>query len=232
MIGKLSGELKTGGVGEFVRGNAAPAASVVVNLPTVPEKRPEDFIAIIRQFYSLPPKPDRTPKADPIMVNNSHDPPSLLKNYGKHRNWILLKLVGTKSNRDGIGARATVRAGGNQQLQEVRSGGGYISQSDFRLHFGLGSATKIDVLEIRWPSGLVEKLEDIPANQILSVKEGVGIVKHYCFVEMTPRPSSEVRNCVSCGNPEGLKAATRLKPEKKFCRIAKGTRKDTVGHPR
>ena len=70
-----------------------------------------------------------------------------------------------------------VRTGGHQQLQEVRSGGGYISQSDFRLHFGLGSATKIDVLEIRWPSGTVNKFEDVPANQILSIKEGVGIVQ-------------------------------------------------------
>src|SRR5438034_202869 len=107
-----------------------------------------------------------------LLVNNSHDPPSLLKNNGKHGNWILVKLVGTKSNRDGIGARVTVRAGGHQQLQEVRSGGGYVSQSDLRLHFGLGAAMKIDVLEIQWPSGLVQNLENIPANQILSIKEG------------------------------------------------------------
>ena len=112
-----------------------------------------------------------------LLVNNSHDPPSLLKNYGQQGNWILLKLLGTRSNRDAIGAKVTVRAGGRQQLQEVRSGGGYISQSDFRLHFGLGLATKIDVLEIRWPSGLVEKLKGVQANQILSVKEGAGIAK-------------------------------------------------------
>ena len=113
-----------------------------------------------------------------LLVNNSHDPPSLLKNYGPHGNWILIKLVGTKSNRDAIGAQVRVRTNGHQQLQEVRSGGGYISQSDFRLHFGIGSATKVDQLEIRWPSGLVEKLEDIPANQILTVKEAAGIAKH------------------------------------------------------
>jgi hypothetical protein len=113
-----------------------------------------------------------------LLVNNSHDLPSLLKNYGKHGNWILVKLIGTKSNRDAIGAQVRIRTSGHQQLQEVRSGGGYISQSDFRLHFGLGSATKIDELEIRWPSGLAEKLGDLPANQILSVKEGMGIVKH------------------------------------------------------
>jgi enediyne biosynthesis protein E4 len=112
-----------------------------------------------------------------LLLNNSHDPPSLLKNYGQRGNWILIKLVGTKSNRDAIGARVTVRAGGHQQLQEVRSGGGYISQSDFRLHFGLGPATKVEVLEIRWPSGAVEKFEGLPADHILLVREGLGTVK-------------------------------------------------------
>ena len=112
-----------------------------------------------------------------ILVNNSHDPPSLLKNLGDHQNWILLKLTGTKSNRDAIGAKVTVRANGRQQVQEVRSGGGYISQSDFRLHFGLGTAAKLDGAEIRWPRGFVEKLENIPANQIVTIKEEVGIVK-------------------------------------------------------
>jgi enediyne biosynthesis protein E4 len=111
-----------------------------------------------------------------ILVNNSHDRPSLLKNYGEHGNWILLKLVGTKSNRDAIGARVTVWVGGHQQTQEVRSGGGYISQSDFRLHFGLGTATKIDTLEIRWPSGLMQRLENVAANRIAKIREGVGIV--------------------------------------------------------
>ena len=113
-----------------------------------------------------------------LLVNNSDDPPSLLKNYGQRGNWILIKLVGTKSNRDAIGARVTVRAGGHQQLQEVHSGGSYISQSDFRLHFGLGTANKIDTLEIRWPSGLVERLEDVTANQILHVQEGIAVVRH------------------------------------------------------
>jgi hypothetical protein len=113
-----------------------------------------------------------------ILVNNSHDAPSLLKNYGTHENWILLKLMGTKSNRDAIGARVTLYADGHQQLQEVRSGGGYISQSDFRLHFGLGKAAKVDRLEIRWPSGLIDKLENVQANQIVTIKEGAGALRH------------------------------------------------------
>jgi len=112
-----------------------------------------------------------------ILVNNSHDRPSLLKNYGEHGSWILLSLVGTKSNRDAIGARVTVHAAGHQQTQEVRSGGGYISQSDFRLHFGLGTAAKADSIEIRWPSGLVERLENVAGNRVVKIREGVGIVE-------------------------------------------------------
>jgi hypothetical protein len=108
-----------------------------------------------------------------IVVNNSHDAPSLLKNYGEHQNWLLLKLTGTRSNRDAIGTRVTVRANGHQQTQEVRSGGGYISQSDFRLHFALGTASKADAIEIRWPGDAVEKLENVNANQVLTIKEGM-----------------------------------------------------------
>jgi len=112
-----------------------------------------------------------------IAVNNSHDRPSLLQNTGGRGNWILLSLIGTKSNRSAIGARVTVRAGDHQQTQEVRSGGGYISQSDFRLHFGLGNADKADLIEIRWPSGLTQKLENVAGNRILKIREGVGIVE-------------------------------------------------------
>src|SRR5947208_1341371 len=113
-----------------------------------------------------------------ILVNNSHDAPSLLKNYGEHQNWLLVKLTGTRSNRDAIGARVTVRANGHQQTQEVRSGGGYISQTDFRLHFGLGEASKADVIEIRWPSGgAVERRESAPANRSLGTHAGSGPAK-------------------------------------------------------
>jgi hypothetical protein len=118
-----------------------------------------------------------------ILVNNSHDRPSLLKNLGERNsgdqgNWILLKLEGTKSNRDAIGARVTVHVGDHQQTQEVRSGGGYISQSDFRLHFGLGKAGKADAVEIHWPSGVVQRFENITANQIVRIRESVGIMKN------------------------------------------------------
>src|SRR5439155_1554083 len=101
-----------------------------------------------------------------ILVNNSHDVPSLLKNYGEHGNWISLKLVGTKSNRDAIGALVTVNSGGHQQVQEVRSGGSYISQRDFRLHFGLGKSTEAESVEVRWPSGVRQVFHDVDADTV------------------------------------------------------------------
>ncbi len=112
-----------------------------------------------------------------ILVNNSHDHPSLLRNLGDHGNWILLKLEGTKSSRNAIGAKVTVRVGDHRQTREVRSGGGYISQSDFRLHFGLGNATKADAVEIRWPSGLVQRLENLAGNQVVKIRKDVGITE-------------------------------------------------------
>ena len=113
-----------------------------------------------------------------LLVNNSYDGPSLLKNDAPQGNWLTIKLIGTKSNRDAIGARVALRVDGHQQIQEVRSGGSYISQSDFRLHFGLGRATEFDSLQIRWPSGLHEELKNIPVNKVITIKEGVGIVVH------------------------------------------------------
>jgi enediyne biosynthesis protein E4 len=90
--------------------------------------------------------------------------------------WIELKLVGTKSNRDAIGARATLKSGGDTQIREVNGGNGYAGQSTARLHFGLGTAAKIDSLEIRWPSGKVEKVQ-VPIDKITTIKEGAGVVK-------------------------------------------------------
>ena len=81
-----------------------------------------------------------------------------------------------KSNRSAIGARVTCVTGQFRQMDEVRSGGSFFSQNDFRVHFGLGSATQIDLLEIRWPSGTVDRISDFGADQIIHVKEGVGIV--------------------------------------------------------
>jgi len=113
-----------------------------------------------------------------ILINNQNDPPTLLDNESESPgHWISIRTVGTKSNRDGIGARVTLVAGGRRQIQEVRSGGSYLSQNDLRVHFGLGSATKVDRIEVRWPSGAVEKIENASADQFLTVEEGRGIVQ-------------------------------------------------------
>jgi hypothetical protein len=92
-------------------------------------------------------------------------------NPGPAGHWILLKLQGTVSNRNAVGARVTLKAGSLTQTREVKSGGSYQSHSDFRLHFGLGSTDVIDEIRIRWPSGINQTLSKIKANQILTVKE-------------------------------------------------------------
>jgi len=101
----------------------------------------------------------------------------ILKNHGiAGRHWVSFELAGTKSNRLAIGARVKVVAGGMTQTDEVHSGGSYLSQNDLRLHFGLNAATKIERVEIRWPSGKEDTLTDLPADQFYSVLEGTGVV--------------------------------------------------------
>jgi hypothetical protein len=108
-----------------------------------------------------------------VAVNELHERPSLLMLQQKPPgHWISIKTVAVKSNRDGIGARVEVRAGGLRQLDEVRSGGSYLSQNDMCLHFGLGNATKIDELTIAWPSGIVDRWINVPADQKIVVEEG------------------------------------------------------------
>ena len=110
------------------------------------------------------------------VISTMNDRPSLLKNDQKYPNhWIAFTTEGTKSNRDGIGARIRVRAGKRLLVDEVRSGSSYYSQSDLRVHFGLGSATKLDSVEIRWPSGLTERFDSAAIDQINTVKEGTGV---------------------------------------------------------
>ncbi len=117
-----------------------------------------------------------------IVVNNLDGPPSLLRNDGGNRNnWLLVKCVGTRSNRSGIGARVRLVAGGHAQIDEVMSGSSYYSQNDPRLHFGLGASRKADSVEIRWPSGLEEKLTGVGANQMIVVQEGKGVVRAESF---------------------------------------------------
>ena len=117
-----------------------------------------------------------------VIVNNLDGPPTLLRNDGGNRNnWIMIKCVGTRSNRSGIGTRVKVTNGGHSQIDEVRSGSSYYSQNDLRLHFGLGRATEVDGVEIAWPSGLKESFKKLPANHLFIVQETKGILESRKF---------------------------------------------------
>jgi hypothetical protein len=123
-----------------------------------------------------------------VVLNDLDGPPQLLRNDGGNaNNSVLIKTIGTKSNRSGIGARVRVVAGDLTQMDEVRSGDSYLSQSDLRLHFGLEKRAKIDLVEIRWPSGAVDKITNASINKVLTVKEGQGIVAQKDFKSLSPR---------------------------------------------
>jgi hypothetical protein len=114
-----------------------------------------------------------------IVVNNLDDTPSLYHCPAPvNGQWILFKLQGTRSNRDGLGARIKLRAGGMEQVQEVHQSGGFLASNDVRARFGLGSSTVVDELEIDWPSGLVQHFHGIRSQQILRIKEGESEVAH------------------------------------------------------
>lgn len=117
-----------------------------------------------------------------IVVSNMHDPPTLLRNDVNNQNrWLKVRTIGTKSNRSGIGARVKVVIGTHSQIDEVRSGGSYLSQNDLRLHFGVGPAETVDLLEIRWPSGTIDRMQKVPTNQLVWVKENQGVVRSIKF---------------------------------------------------
>lgn len=125
-----------------------------------------------------------------VVVNTVNRLPQLLRcDSSTANNWIKVKTLGTKSNRSGIGARvlcvttAPGEAKPHRQIDEVRSGGSYFSQSDLRLHFGIGKVDKVDVLEVRWPSGLVDTMKDLAVNQLVTVREGHGVVRTLKFPE-------------------------------------------------
>ena len=109
-----------------------------------------------------------------VLVVNMNEPPSLLRNENRSgNNWLKVKVIGTKSNRSAIGAKVSVAgADGGQQTNVVLSQSGYLSHNDPRLHFGLGKAAKVDFVEVSWPSGLVETIDNPEVNQLLRVVEG------------------------------------------------------------
>jgi hypothetical protein len=133
-----------------------------------------------------------------FVINCVNDVPRLVccDSTLKH-NWIKVRTIGTKSNRSGIGARLRCVAQipgetkPHSQIDEVRSGGGYFSQSDLRVHFGIGKAEKVGLLEIKWPSGAVDTLKDIKPNQVIYVKEGQGIIPNVTYDADKNAPSKK-----------------------------------------
>ena len=119
------------------------------------------------------------------VISNMNAAPMLLVNEVRNGNhWIAFRTIGSsfsatsqkfRSNRDGIGARITVKVGSRTLVDEVRSGSSYVSNSDMRVHFGLGAAAKIDGVEVRWPSGLTERFENLAVDAVHTLKEGSGV---------------------------------------------------------
>jgi hypothetical protein len=116
-----------------------------------------------------------------LLVTNNGAGPNLLLNDGGDGHALIVRVIGTTSNSSGIGARLVVTAGGRRQMREVQSGSSYLSQNDLRAHFGLGQADRVDRLEVRWPTGVTEVVEKIPANHIVTLREGKGIVTRVPF---------------------------------------------------
>jgi hypothetical protein len=124
-----------------------------------------------------------------VVINNLDGQPWLLRcDSALDAQWILIELQGTRSNRDGLGARVFVRTAGFEQMQEVHRSGGFCASNDPRVHFGLGNATVIDELEIRWPSGVIQKFGAVKSRQILHIKE------EQDSVQSTPVRSTGVRH--------------------------------------
>jgi len=113
---------------------------------------------------------------DLLVMNNGDRPNLLINDGGNAANALLVQAVGTTSNRSGIGTRLTLTTNGKRQVREIVSGSSYLAQNDPRAHFGLGAAQRAERLDIRWPDGASEIVENLPANQIVTVRQGQGIV--------------------------------------------------------
>jgi hypothetical protein len=113
---------------------------------------------------------------DLLVTNNGGDAELLRNDAGSSAHSLVLRLRGTGRNREAIGARVLVTAGSRTMRRDVTAGSSYLSQNDLRVHVGLGDAAQADRIEIRWPSGKVERLADIPADQLLTIEEGRGVV--------------------------------------------------------
>ena len=117
-----------------------------------------------------------------LVVTNNGGAAEILRNTGgSARNAVEVRVVGTRSNRDGLGARLTIAAGDRTQVREIKSGSSYLGQNDLRAHVGLGEATRVDRIDVRWPAGQTESIRDVAANQIVTVTEGKGITSQSPF---------------------------------------------------
>lgn len=114
----------------------------------------------------------------------------LHNNVGRRRNWLAVELQGTKSNRDAVGAEVRIEAGGSKQMRHVTAGSGYASQNGARLYFGLDDKTRVEIMTVRWPSGLTEKFENVPAHHLVRITEGAGIQ----LLQLPAAKSSGVRS--------------------------------------
>ena len=117
-----------------------------------------------------------------LLVTNNGQRADLLRNDSRHGRALLVRLIGTKSNRDGIGARVRLTAAGRTQMREVKAGSSYLGQNDLRVHFGIGTAARVDQLEVRWPSGRVDVVRDIQADRLISIQEGAGAISSLAFL--------------------------------------------------
>ena len=107
-----------------------------------------------------------------LLISNSNQFPILLRNDGgNHQNWLQMTLIGTTSNRDAVGTQVIIQAGNQIQVREVQSSGSYCSVNDYRLHFGVNETKQIDLVEVQWTSGTLQKLKDVAVNQHLTVIE-------------------------------------------------------------
>jgi hypothetical protein len=121
-----------------------------------------------------------------VVVNNMNDRPSLLHDCAPPAGHsLVVQLTGTRSNRSGIGARVTVHLSERRLIDEVRSGGSFCSQNDLRVHVGLGARTRVDRIEVAWPSGTADAVSAVDADQLVVIREGEGMVRHEPFVQRT-----------------------------------------------
>ena len=135
----------------------------------------------------------------------------LFRNEGGANHSLRVKLVGTKSNRDGIGAVVHVNSGNDKQSQMLRSGSSYLSQSELVLTFGLGSQTKVDNLEVQWPSGQVDKLSNISGDQTVTIQEGKGVIASRPYRKSRTgniRRATGVRRAADVGRATGIGQTT------------------------